>query len=194
MMSILLRKNIENKIQKTFTDEEFETVLSFFTLKKLKKKDFLVQEGKMCTQFCFVESGVLHSYLTDDNGEMHSVQFGFEGYWISDLYSFLAQQPAIYSIEALEDSEILVLNQSNFEKLLDKSTKFERFLRILLQNAYVNAQQRIAKTFSADAEARYFELIEKHPDLSQRVPQYLVASFLGIKPQSLSRIRAKGRK
>lgn len=105
------------------------------------------------------------------------------------MYSFLSDRPAIFTIEALEATTILAIKQTDFERVCRKIPKFEHFFRILIQNAYVNSQQRIVKTFSEDAGNRYLALIKQQPDLLQRVPQYLIASYLGIKPESLSRIR-----
>ncbi len=184
-----IKNNIEQKLNQTLTEYEYETFQSFLVPIKIEKKSQLVFEDKVCKYLYFVEQGVLHSYLTDDNGENHTIQFGFEGHWISDLYSFVSNTPATFNIEALEETEILAISKTNFEKALQDIPKFERFFRILIQNAYIQSQHRIAKNYSDDAEHRYLALIKQQPDLLQRVPQYLIASYLGIKPQSLSRIR-----
>jgi CRP-like cAMP-binding protein len=148
-----------------------------------------VQEGQSCDQVYFIESGAAYSYITNDAGDKHVVQFALEGHWISDLYSFFSQQKAIYSIETLEKTEVLIMTRENFQKACDEILSFDRFFRILIQNAYVSVQYRLAKSHSEDAELRYAAFSKQNPDLAARVPQYLIASYLGIKPQSLSRIR-----
>jgi CRP-like cAMP-binding protein len=186
-----IRQNIEQKINQKLSDDEFRLFFDSLSLEGFTKKEILVSEGKICSFIYFIESGTLHSYLTDPNGEIHSIQFGFEGYWISDLFSFLSDKPALFTIEALENTEVYSLSRMNFEKACFEIPKFERFFRILIQNAYINSQQRLALTFSEDAKQRYLDLIKKQPLISQKVPQYLIVSYLGIKPQSLSRIRNK---
>jgi CRP-like cAMP-binding protein len=184
-----IRTNIEAKINQKLTEEEFQLFSQYLKPMSVEKKGAFVTEGKICTHLYFVEMGILHSFIVDDSGESHTVQFGFEGHWISDLYSFLSGKPAIFNVEALENAEVLAIKNTDFELACRQIPKFEHFVRILLQNAYIHSQQRIAKTFSEDAEHRYVALLNQQPDLSQRVPQYLIASYLGIKPQSLSRIR-----
>jgi CRP-like cAMP-binding protein len=186
-----IRQNIEQKINQSLTDDEIILFFDLLSSESFSKKDIVVSEGKICSSIYFIESGSLHSYLTDSNGEVHTIQFGFEGYWISDLFSFLSDKPALFTIEALENTQVYSLSKVNFEKACNEIPKFERFFRILIQNAYVHSQQRLAHTFSEDAEQRYLDLIKKQPLISQKVPQYIIASYLGIKPQSLSRIRNK---
>jgi hypothetical protein len=187
----ILRDNIESKLGRRLSKGEFELFSNLLERAFLPKKHQLVQTGSRCKYLYFIEKGLLHSYTTDSAGQSHTIQFGFEGHWISDLYGFLSQKPAIFNIEALEDTSVLNLSKDNFEFALSTIPSFERFFRILIQNAYVNSQQRIAENYTADAEQRYRTLIKQQPDLLQRVPQYLIASYLGIKPQSLSRIRQK---
>jgi len=185
----MIRQSIESKINEPLSDEEYEWFRRQMRVKTIAKKAFLVQQGEHCNYHYFVEKGALYSFLTDPEGRIHVVQFALEGYWISDLYSFFSGNPALYSIEALEACTLLAMEKSSFEEACRRVPKFERFFRLLIQNAYVQAQYRIARTFSTDAEQRYLELVERYPNLVQRVPQYLVASYLGVKPQSLSRIR-----
>ena len=149
----------------------------------------MATEGKRCDSIYFVCAGACCSYLTDKAGEKHVVQFALEDYWISDLYSFFSDNPAIYNIEALEPVSALALTKGNFEDLCERAPGFDRFFRLLIQNAYVALQYRLVKTTSDEAAARYLEFSRRHPDFVQRIPQYLIASYLGIQPQSLSRIR-----
>jgi CRP-like cAMP-binding protein len=184
-----LRDDIEAKIAQKFTDEEFALFSDWFVPVQLGKKEQLVVEGKICRKIYFVQAGATHTYIIDHTGERHALQFGFEGYWIGDLYSFFSGHPALFNVETLEPTTLLSMKHADFERACSQAPKFEHFIRILIQNGYLGALLRIAKSFSEDAEQRYLSLIEKQPALLQRVPQYLVASYLGIKPQSLSRIR-----
>ena len=184
-----IRKNIEAKINLKLADAEFEKLSGWFVPIQLQNKIQFVTEGKVCRNLFFVEAGATHTFIIDKKGETHTVQFGFEGYWIGDMYSFFSGNPAIFNVETLELTVLYAMTHADFEKACGQIPKFEMFFRILVQNGYLSSLQRIAKSFSEDAEQRYLTLIKNNPDLPQRVPQYLVASYLGIKPQSLSRIR-----
>lgn len=186
-MSQLLLKSLEKKVR--LTKEEFDLFTGWLKLRSISKKEHLLTEHELCQHIAFVEQGILRSYLINHEGEAVTVQFALEGYWIADLYSFFSAKPAIYNIEALENAELLLLNQRSFQQACDTIPAFERFFRMLIQNAYVATQERVAKAYSQQAEERYVELTQKHPDILQRVPQHYIASYLGIKPQSLSRIR-----
>lgn len=188
-MKALLRLNIEKTINQSISDSEFEQFSKLIVEKSFNKKDFLVEEGVACNTIYFIEQGSCYSYMTDNKGEKHAVQFALEGYWISDLYSFFSDHKSIYTIETLESTKALALSKINFEKACDLLPCLDRFFRVLIQNAYVSVQYRLAKTNSEEAEQRYVEFAKSHPDFVQRIPQYLIASYLGIKPQSLSRIR-----
>src|SRR5699024_10266788 len=116
-------------------------------------------------------------------------QFALEGYWITDHYSFFARKKSVYTVEMLEAGELLVLNVEKFDELCKTSHLYEHFFRLLIQNAFISLQYRLALTNSEDAEHRYLAFADKYPHFIQRIPQYLIASYLGIQPQSLSRIR-----
>ena len=184
-----IRKNIEAKINQKLTDAEFEKLSGWFVPIQLENKMQFVSEGKVCRNLYFVDAGATHTFIIDKKGETHTIQFGFEGYWIGDMYSFFSGKPAIFNVETLEATTLFAMPHTDFEKACEQIPKFENFFRILVQNGYLSSLQRIAKSFSEDAEQRYLSLIKNQSDLPQRVPQYLVASYLGIKPQSLSRIR-----
>ena len=184
-----IRENIEGKINLKLTDIEFEKLSDWFVLIKLENKMQFVKERQVSRNLYFVNSGATHTFIIDKKGETHTVQFGFEGYWVGDMYSFFSGNAAVFNLETLEPTTLFAMKHVDFEKACEQIPKFEMFFRILVQNGYLSSLQRIAKSFSEDAEQRYLMLIKNHPDLPQRVPQYLVASYLGIKPQSLSRIR-----
>jgi CRP-like cAMP-binding protein len=188
-MEQLLRDNIEKTIARKLQEHEYNGLSDLLVKRSFLKKELLAEEGRNCDLIYFILSGACYSFITDEGGEVHTIQFALEGYWISDLYSFFSGNKAIYTIEALEDVRCLALTREDFHRACEEFPVFDRFFRILIQNAYVALQYRLAKTNSAEAADRYQEFTKDHPDFGQRVPQYLIASYLGIKPQSLSRIR-----
>lgn len=188
-MISLLKSHIEKTIQRNLTNDEFNQFTSLIVEKQYDKKAFLAEEGKVCSHMYFIEKGSCYSYILDETGNKHVMQFALEGYFISDLYSFFSGKKAIYYIETLEATQVLALSKEHFQKACQEIPIFETYFRVLIQNAYVSMQYRLAKTNSAEAETRYLELAQTQPDLLLRIPQYLIASYLGIKPQSLSRIR-----
>lgn len=186
MFEVLFQK-LDEKIQ--LTEEEKQLCKSFFTPKKLRKRQYILQEGDVCKYTAFVEKGMLRMYTINDKGSEHIIQFAFEGWWMADQFSFITGEPAIYNIDALEDSELLLLSKQAEEQLLQKIPKFERYFRILLQNSLIATQRRLISSISQTAEERYNQLIGTCPTIPQRVPQHMMASFLGITPETLSRIR-----
>ena len=183
----LILQNIARYIQ--LTPEETDFFISVLQIKKLRKKQYLVQEGDVCRYESFVNKGCLRTYHVDEKGQEHIAQFAIEGWWISDMYSFLTSTPARLNVDAMEDAELLCIDKPSLEELYLRVPKFERFFRIILQNAFIAHQQRIIANMSKSAEERYLEFLERYPELEQRVPQHQIASYLGITPESLSRIR-----
>ena len=186
-MSELLRKQFQKRIQ--LSDAEFRRVLSFFVPRKIKRRQFLLQEGEVCKHIAYVTSGCLRQYTVDSKGEEHIIQFAIEDWWISDLHSFLTGKPATDNIDALEDSELLLLGREARDQLLESVPKLERYFRLLQEANYVSTHRRINEALSASAEERYLTFLKTYPALVERVPQSQIASYLGITPQSLSRIR-----
>ena len=188
-MFAVLRNQLAKHI--ALNNEEHAHCASFFIPKKIKKDQYLVQEGEVCKYLAFVARGSLRSYTIDGKGEEHVVQFAFEGWWISDLYSFLTSQPTTYFIDALDESDVLLIDTSSYNNLCSTLPKFERYFRILLQNNYIASHRRILASISLSAEERYLQLLESYPDIAQRVAQRHIASYLGITPEALSRIRSR---
>lgn len=186
MFELLFQKFDEKVV---LTDKEKALCKTFFLSKKLRRKQYLLQEGDPCKYISFVEKGILRSYTIDERGLEHIIQFAFEGWWISDQYSFLTGEPSLYTIDALEDCELLLLSKEAEEEMMGKIPKMERFFRILLQNSLIAMQRRIISSLSRTAEEKYQELIVSCPTIPQRVPQHMMASYLGITPETLSRIR-----
>ncbi|MDG1870544.1 MAG: Crp/Fnr family transcriptional regulator [Flavobacterium sp.] len=182
-----LEKSIREKVK--ISAEEFELCKTFFIPKKLRKKQTLLLEGDVCTYNAFIEKGILRSYATDEKGNEHVIQFAFEGWWISDLASFLQGSNSTHTIEAIEDSELLLLTYTAREDLMSKLPVFETYQRILLQNAFIAFQSRVNAALNSSAEEKYLKLTSAYPDIIARVPQHMIASFLGLTPETLSRVR-----
>jgi len=193
-MTNRIKNNIESKIDFKLSKVDWDKFVQFITKRSFRKKEMLISAGDYSNQLYFVNSGLLYSYYISNDAQKHVIQFAQEDYWIADLYSFFSGKQALYTIEALEAAEIISISKEKFEKACLEIPKFERFFRILIQNAYVSNQFRLTQSFSENAEARYLSLLDKQPTIFQRAPQYLIASYLGIKPQSLSRIRKKLKK
>ena len=182
-----LRQHIARRID--ITDEEFKLAATFFVPRKLRKKQFLVQEGEPGKYIAYVTRGCLRTYTVDDRGEEHVVEFAIEDWWASDLRSFLTGEPATFNIDALEDSRLLLLDRNAREELLHTVPKMERFFRLLQEANYIATHRRIGEALSRSAEERYLNFLKTYPQLVRRIPQRHIAAFLGITPQSLSRIR-----
>lgn len=169
---------------------ESETVIksAFEPLTIKKKKDLLVS-GQVCNYLYFINKGCLRSFYIDSRGGEHIYQIRMDNSWISDLESFFSQNPSKYNIEALEDSTLLRISNERMEQLLNEIPNLERYFRILFQKAYVNALKRLNSTMWETAFDRYNDMLKEHPEVFQRVPLVYIASYLGITPESLSRIR-----
>ncbi len=183
----LILKNIARFIQ--LTPDEADRFTSIIKTRTLRKRQYLVQAGDVFRYECFVNKGALRIYHIDNNGQERIVNFAFEGWWTGDMYSFLSGQPALYNVDALEDCELLMIEKNNLEQLYIDIPKFDRFFRILLQNAYIAMQRRISDGMSLSAEQRYIDFLNRYPQFEQRLTLRQIASYLGITPESLSRIR-----
>jgi CRP-like cAMP-binding protein len=188
-MFSLLRTHIEKRVH--LTDEEFKICTKFFTAKTIRKHQFLLNEGDVCRYIGFVNTGCMREYTIDNKGIEHIIQFAIQDWWISDLNSYLSGLPATYNIDALQNSEVLLLEKSAREEIVHSVPRMERFFRLLLESSYVATHQRIIDSLSISTEERYLKFIKTYPELFNMVPQNQIASYLGITPQSLSRIRKK---
>lgn len=188
-MDTLLLNSLSKHI--TLDDQEIELISSFFNSKTVKKKDYLLREGEIFRYATFVRKGCFIMYSSDKNGKKHVTQIAVEGWWSGDIYSFLSQKPSTYFVEAIEESDVLQVSHKELEQLYSRVPKMERYFRILVQNAYISFQNRIVATMSSTALERYLEFLEKNAELEQRLPLYTIASYLGVRPEVLSRLRKK---
>lgn len=169
--------------------EELKKIDNLYTVKKVKKGEVLLREGDLCEGFFFVEKGLLRMYSIDKNGKEHIIQFAPENWIVSDRSSQFFNEKSNYYIDAIENSEILILENGIISKLAKRFSIVVRNNEVLLQKHIRNLQSRINSLMSDTAEQRYLKFVKKYPDILLRVPQWMVASYLGITPESLSRVR-----
>ncbi len=185
-MSQIFRKHIEEITP--ITDSEFEYVMSHFTRKKLKKHQFLVQSGEYVKNDHFVLNGLLKAYYANDEGKEHILQFAMEDWWVTDYQAYFKKVEANVYIDCLEDCEVLCLSLQNRDKLCADLQKIEHFFRVKSNFGYVALQRRILSLLDQDAKGRYEELVSLYPSLLQRVPKTVLASYLGVSRETLSRL------
>jgi CRP-like cAMP-binding protein len=185
----LLFAQIAQKV--ALSDREKEDLQPFFTYKKLRKRQFLLQEGDICKQLAFVIKGAVKSYTIDEKGHEHISLLGWEGWWISDFRSFIYSEAAMLTIDAIEDTELLLITKPDYEEMMLKVPVMERYFRILYQNSLVTKDRRLISSNTYTAEEKYHELIESYPQILERMPQHLIASFLGLTPETFSRVKRK---
>ena len=173
----------------TLTDDEVEVVGKCFTIVELKKKEILLFVGDHSSHMRFISEGCLRSYYMDREAKEHIIQFGIEDWWINDLYSYLTNTPSKQFVQAIEDSIVLQIHKEKLNELYNTVPAIERFFRLKFEKAYVSLQERTINTMSKTAEERYIEFRSKYRNIEQRVPQYMVASYLGITPEFLSKLR-----
>lgn len=185
----LFFKHFNNKVP--LTQEEQSLIKTYLIPKKLRKKQYFLQEGDVCKTFAFIEKGALKAYSVDDTGNEHIIQFGLEGWIIADMYSFLTGEPATYNIDAIEDAELVLISKSAHEELLQKLPKYETYTRLNITRAYIAMQKRITSIISSPLEERYANFTALYPEIVQRVPQHMIASYMGLTPETLSRVRRR---
>jgi len=183
----IIFKHIEEKVQ--LSQSEKELIKTFFKPKKLKKKQFLVVEGHVCSYLTFVSKGLLKSYNVDDKGNEHINQFSTEGWWTSDMSSFFSGGISFYSIDAMEDSAVLLITREDFENLTLQVPVMDRYFRLLFQNSLITKERRLISSYTHTAEEKYRYIVENNPDFIRRIPQNLLASYLGLSPETLSRLK-----
>lgn len=183
----IIFKHLEEKV--TLTQTEKEIIKTFFKPKKLKKKQFLLVEGHVCKYMAFVSKGLLKAYNIDDKGNEHINQFTPEGWWTSDMSSFFRGENAFYSIDAMEDTEVLLITSEDFDTLTVQVPVMDRYFRLLFQNSLITKERRLISSYTHTAEEKYKYILENNSDLIKRIPQNLLASYLGLSPETLSRLK-----
>lgn len=182
-------KNVAKHISLDKVEENHFT--SLLTSLHVSKKEIILKEGDDCPVISYVNSGALRAYYLDKNDTESVIMFALNDWWVTDMHAFVMEQPALLTIDALEDSVLLQLRKKDLDQLYIRIPKFERFFRILMQNSYVREQLRMVQNLSLTAEERYDRFQKKYPQVMQRVPLKHIASYLGITPEFLSVIRKK---
>tara|TARA_R110001606_G_scaffold399289_1_gene583731 strand:+ start:7853 stop:8434 length:582 start_codon:yes stop_codon:yes gene_type:complete len=173
------------------SDEE-KLIDFFWTEKTLEKGEYLLRNGEICRTDNFVANGALKAfYINPQSGREEILYFAIENWWATDIESFQKQKASIYNIQAIERTELLQINYNSFQKMLFEIPKLERFFRIILENYLGSLQKRLITNNTLDAQQRYFTFVENYAKIADKVPQYLIASYLGITAEFLSRIRKK---
>lgn len=173
------------------SEAELQTALSFFEYRRVPKRTLLLQAGEICTFEAFIRSGCAREYYTDQKGSEHTIEFAVENWWVSDINSFENRVPSQVCIETLEDSELLVLTPESKEALLEAVPRLERMFRIMMQRHLNVVKNRLLRNMSDTAMDRYLLFLRRYPDVIQRVPQYYIASYLGISQEFLSKLRKR---
>ena len=186
MIDVLL-SHIQEKV--LLSDGDKKALETFFISKTLRKRQYLLQEDDVCKHLAFVAKGMLRSYNVDGKGTEHISMFGWEGWWLSDFNSFLSGVPAVFNIDAIEDSELMMISLSDYNELTLKVPIMDRYFRILFQNSLVTKERRLMSAITHTAEEKYVQLAESNPQIIERIPQNLIASYLGLAPETLSRIK-----
>jgi CRP/FNR family transcriptional regulator, anaerobic regulatory protein len=187
MIHNLILTNIAKHI--SLDKEEIQHFTSLLEYKEVAKKDCLLKEGQTCKSISYVLSGALRAYYLNKEGKETTIMFALADWWVTDMYCFINQEPAMMYIEAIENSCIFQLKKEDLDELFLKVPKFERFFRIIMQNAYIREQLRVIQNLSLSAEERYDSFASKYPQIVQQVTQKQIASYLGITPEFLSTIR-----
>lgn len=185
----LFFEKIEERIKLTSAQEDI--IKQYLIPKKIRKNQYLLQEGDVAKHAAFVERGALRAYSVDEKGSEHIIQFAFEGWTISDMYSFMTGDPATYNIDALEDSELVLISKAAQDEILKQIPEYEVYTRLQITGAYMAMQKRLTSMLSQTLEERYINLTKLYPTLIQRVPQRMIASYMGLTPETLSRVRRK---
>lgn len=188
-MSEIFKSHLEKFIR--VRDDDFPKMLDYFQVVNVKKKENLLIEGEICRLHFFVLTGCLRKFFVNEKGTEQTTEFAIETWWLTDNLAYEHQLPSQFYIQAVEKSEVLVIGREAQQNLLEKFPEMERYFRFVYQRAFAAAQMRFKYLFSYSKEEFYKELLKAHPEFVQRIPQYLIASFLGFTPEYLSEIRAK---
>ena len=173
------------------TDNEIDGILEKATVKAYKKGQYLVYNGSVVRKTHFIESGTVIAYFIDNKGEEHLIQFAFEGWWISDIYSYLYGKEALLNVQAVEDAIVYEFTHDSIQYLYQEYPNLQYYFLVLTQNAFANFQHRTLSNLSMTAEERYLTFTQKYPNIHQRLSQRWISSYLGFSPEFLSRLKKK---
>ena len=173
------------------TAEEESLLLSKVVDRNYLKDQYIIQQGDICKTFCFIISGCTKTFYIDKEGQEHIITLSVENWWTSDLGSFISQTPADYNVQCIENTQVVQFTYNTHEELYTKIPKLERLFRKIIERAYIASQKRIIRNFSLSAKERYLIFKNTYPKIEQRVPQYMVASFLGITKEFLSKTKSQ---
>jgi len=185
----LILKNISKHI--SLTKAEQNHFISLLDSKNIKSKHFLLKAGEVCKHSSFVVKGCLRGYTVDKEGVEHILTFAPQDWWVGDMYSLLSEKPGNLIIEAMVDTEVLMLSKKDQDKLYEKIPKFERFFRIIIEKSLVAYQQRLIYNLSLNAQERYLKFCTTYPSIINDIPQKQVAAYIGVTPEFLSKLKAK---
>ena len=186
-------ENILNNIKRyvSLNEDDEQQFISIVRTTRVKRRQSIVQPNFICSHQTYVLKGAFRSYFVNNEGTEHTIQFAIEDWFISDFNSYLNQSPASLFVEALEDSTVQQIAHNDVENLCNENPKFERFFRLVAQKSFAFSQRRVLSNIGKSAEERYLEFFNLYPSIVQRVPQYTLASYLGISPEFLSKIRKR---
>ncbi|QEM05098.1 Crp/Fnr family transcriptional regulator [Mucilaginibacter rubeus] len=173
----------------TLTEADYAKIEAVCIFKKLRKKQYLLQEGDVWKYNAFITKGLVRFYSVDENGRENIVSFAKENWWTGDRASLLTGEPSKNNIDAIEDTELILITKANFDRLCRDIPAFNDMVNAILNKSFITSQNRIHSAIAFTAEQKYLDFVQKYPDLSLRVPQAMIASYLGITPETLSRVR-----
>ena len=180
---------INNYLPNGISESDFEVVKSYFTYKRIRKKQYFLQAGNICSHYGFILKGAMRQYTVDDKGTVFIVQLFIENWWVGDRESYTKSTPSLYHIDAWEDTELILITRNDVTELLNRCPAFAEVVRIMDDRNSVANLKRLTSSISGGAEQRYTDFVSFHPNFLERFPQHIIASYLGITKDTLSRIK-----
>ena len=173
----------------SLTGEEVTILNNFVTERNYLKNQFIIQQGDICKTESFIISGCTKTFYANENGQEHIIMFSLENWWTADIGSFVSQTPADFNVQCLEDTTVIQFHYDTIETLFEELPKLERFFRKIIERAFVASQKRLVGNLSLTAKERYLQFKTTYPDIEQRIPQYMIASYLGITKEFFSKMK-----